>query len=112
MAEYEDKTPYARVFMPTGNAYPGGVFLAKQDATGTDGKMPLIRRMIAHGEGPRGYYLGMELWRKPPREFPPGHIGDSSVGMVLDLDEAAALLASLAEWVAQEAGERAVLGTI
>lgn len=80
-----------------------GVHLTKQDGGGEPGKFRLVRRLIASGEDRRGYHLGLELWRTPPREYPPQHVGDAAVGIILDQEEAAALWASLGEWLARHA---------
>lgn len=106
--EHADRSPYPRVFEPTGAGYPGGVFLIKQDGLRAEG-MPIIRKLLAHQDkGWNEFYLGLELWKNPPREYPPMHGGDEAkgIGIHLDLDEAAALCASLAEWIVEESERR------
>ena len=100
-----DGTPYPRVLQPSWPEAGFGIHLTKQDEKAATGDFPLVRRLIAHGEGDRGYHVGLELWRKPPREYPPMHIGDTTVGIRLDAEEAAALWASLGEWLVAQSDQ-------
>lgn len=103
MADPLDESPYPRIFEPTGRAYPGGVYLVKQDSKGPPDVMRMIRKMIAHADGSDSYYLGLELFRRPPREYPPMQAGDQAraIGVQLSRDEAAALWASLGEFLVE-----------
>lgn len=107
MSERKDESPYPRIFQPTGNARPGGVYLVKQDQYAVD-DFASIRKMTAHQEN-GGYYVGLEYYNEPPREYPPSHMGSKAVGVRLDMDEAAALWHSLGEWLAEEAERRGII---
>lgn len=86
----KDETPYPRILQPSEK----GVWLTKQDEYGVDNGFPIVRRMIlSEDQRPSGevVHLGVEIWTKPVREYPPMHIGEKSVGLLLSKDEAVAM---------------------
>lgn len=86
-----DETPYPPVLV----ANDGGVSIAKQDKIGIAEGFPLARRlMVSSAKGLSGgglVNLVCELWRKPPREWPPTHIADNGAAINLSREETIAL---------------------
>lgn len=66
-----------------------GVRLYKQDHNGPSGAFRMCRRLDVSQSLSAGdlVTIAVELYRRPPREWPPGHIGDSTAGISLSFAE-------------------------
>lgn len=91
-AGVRDESPYPRVFHRD-DQY--GVQVFKQDRMAPAGSFRLCRKLhvsrpVSTADG-SVLNVGVELWNKPPREWPPRHVGSKGAGVNIDLEEAKAL---------------------
>jgi predicted RNase H-like HicB family nuclease len=82
---------------------PGWVKIVGQDEAAPPGEFPRIRQVLGGTwplhDGTLGYNLAITLWDKPPREYPPLHVGSTSAGQTLNAAEVEALRDALTAWL-------------
>ena len=84
---------------------PTWIKVIRQDDVAAPDEFPTIRMLLGSRffDGKTTHFnLGIDLYRREPREYPPGHCGDASVGLNLDVVEATALRDALSVFIAQE----------
>jgi hypothetical protein len=89
-----DETPYVTVL----HATERGVWLLMQDAVAAPDTFPFCRRLIMSPFGDQ-VNLTVEVWKTPPREWPPAHAGHSNGGLNMDVEQARAVRDFLSSWL-------------
>lgn len=89
-----DETPYETVLQ----AGERGVWLSTQDAIAAPDTFPFCRRLIMSPFGDQ-VNLSVEVWKNPPREWPPGHAGQNGAGLNLDIEHVRAVRDFLNSWL-------------
>jgi len=84
----KDETPYPTIEQDDDER---GYYLWTQDEDyrvhpATD-PFPVCRRVIV-GSHAGGIHIETEVWKKPPREWPPAHVGENGSGLSLDEEQA------------------------
>ena len=99
----DQPAPYPSLIQQSELVRPGWVKLIKQDDAAPPGEFPRIRQVLGGPwpltETEMGYNLAITLWTKPPREYPPMHVGATSAGQTLSRPEVEALRDALTEWL-------------
>jgi hypothetical protein len=83
-----DESPYPTICQSNDER---GFYLWTQDAFGPPDEFRICRRLIVGSHADGGTHVQTDIWKKPPREWPPGHVGDNGSGLSLSEDEAKGL---------------------
>lgn len=96
-----DESPYETIT----ESQDRGVWVWKQDEAAPPGEFKICRRLIVSRSYDKGEVnFDTEIWKKPPREWPPVHIGDNGAGVNLDVEQVRAVRDWMTLWL-QEHGE-------
>lgn len=100
--DFPDETPYPVVVQHSETPRPGWRCIAKQDKEAPTRTFPMGRVLRVgpfHNGIAMTFNVVVELFKKPPREWPPLHSGSTSAGINLNTDEVRELRDSCNEYL-------------
>lgn len=97
----QDESPYEKI-VESGDR---GVWVWEQDDVAPPGEFAICRRLIlSGGPEPGTVHVDVEIWKSPPREWPPVHAGSNGAGLRLGPEEARAMRDWLTGWLERHGG--------
>jgi hypothetical protein len=101
-AGVQDQTPYPKVVTGGGRG-ERGLWVWQQDEAAGRAEFPFCRRLIVSpSPGGSGVNVQVEIWKGPPREWPPVHVGSNGAGTNIGIDEVRALRDWLSSWLDEQ----------